>query len=197
MPDWQPDVPSAFVHDILPASHIRLLRYDLASASGGLRFKLDTHSKDNAPPYMALSYRWGTSTASDACSINNRNYRIGHELFEALQSLRSMYTTTYLWIDALCINQGHIEERNHQVAIMDEIFRSASTTIVWLGTLPQALHHEAHVRPNYLAEQPYWSRTWIVQEILVSTSVVIHAKVGWQTCQETLQPVCHVLSILP
>ena len=30
-----------------------------------------------------------------------------------------------LWIDALCINQHDVEERNHQVQIMSKIFGSA------------------------------------------------------------------------
>lgn len=39
----------------------------------------------------------------------------------------------HIWIDAICINQEDIQERNSQVAIMDRIFGSARTVICWLG----------------------------------------------------------------
>lgn len=37
------------------------------------------------------------------------------------------------WIDALCIDQGNLEERSHQVAFMDSIYTLCRRTIVWLG----------------------------------------------------------------
>jgi hypothetical protein len=39
-----------------------------------------------------------------------------------------------MWVDAICINQGDISERNQQVAIMHEIYRSASQVLVWAGS---------------------------------------------------------------
>ena len=39
----------------------------------------------------------------------------------------------YLWIDALGIDQGHLEERNHQVAMMGQIYRNVCLVIAWLG----------------------------------------------------------------
>ena len=37
-----------------------------------------------------------------------------------------------LWIDAICINQTDIDERNAQVAIMGDIYKEASRVLVWL-----------------------------------------------------------------
>ncbi|KAJ4988146.1 ankyrin and het domain protein [Stagonosporopsis vannaccii] len=39
----------------------------------------------------------------------------------------------YYWVDALCMDQGNVLERNSQVARMADIFRKASGVIVWLG----------------------------------------------------------------
>lgn len=39
----------------------------------------------------------------------------------------------FLWIDAICINQADLDERNGQVRIMPEIYSKASCVIVWLG----------------------------------------------------------------
>jgi hypothetical protein len=36
-------------------------------------------------------------------------------------------------VDNLCINQENIEEKNHQVAMMDEIYAHAGTFCIWLG----------------------------------------------------------------
>lgn len=39
----------------------------------------------------------------------------------------------HIWIDAICINQEDFEERAEQVKLMDEVYRKAAHTIVWLG----------------------------------------------------------------
>lgn len=42
-------------------------------------------------------------------------------------------TSRNLWIDAVCINQEDIDERNAQVSMMAQIYSSARSSIVWLG----------------------------------------------------------------
>lgn len=39
----------------------------------------------------------------------------------------------YLWIDALCINQNDLSERNDQVSLMADIFKAAQGVVIWLG----------------------------------------------------------------
>jgi hypothetical protein len=36
-------------------------------------------------------------------------------------------------VDAICINQEDIPERNHQITLMRDIYESARQTVVWLG----------------------------------------------------------------
>ena len=38
-----------------------------------------------------------------------------------------------LWIDVICINQGNVDEGNHQISIRGEIFKSAQEVNVWLS----------------------------------------------------------------
>jgi hypothetical protein len=38
-----------------------------------------------------------------------------------------------MWIDALCIDQSDIEERNHEVKRMGDIFRLATRVVAWIG----------------------------------------------------------------
>lgn len=39
----------------------------------------------------------------------------------------------YLWINALCIDQENVSERNHQVQFMRTISSQAKCVVVWLG----------------------------------------------------------------
>ena len=56
--------------------------------------------------------------------------------------------TQHIWIDAICINQSdkqsNMEEKNHQVGMMGEIYQSATEVLVWLGEgeldIQEALH---------------------------------------------------------
>ena len=38
-----------------------------------------------------------------------------------------------IWIDAICINQDDISERDCQVLLMSSIYRSSKKLIVWVG----------------------------------------------------------------
>ena len=46
----------------------------------------------------------------------------------------------YMWIDALCINQKNILERNREVPRMKEIYEHARCVIIWLGPTS----HDSH-----------------------------------------------------
>lgn len=41
--------------------------------------------------------------------------------------------TVYIWADAICINQGDIDEKSAQVTMMDRIYSTATYVIAWLG----------------------------------------------------------------
>ena len=146
------------------------------------------------PPYHALSYTWGKesdpvhSIILDGCVVQVRQ-----NLWEAMNRLQSDDEDVTVWIDALCIDQSNISERNHQVQNMGRIYQQASLVIVWLGPADEdsreALNfvrkfwenresHEWFLRqaenPDTLRQleclsrvfnRPYWQRIWIVQEI--------------------------------
>ena len=48
-------------------------------------------------------------------------------------STRPPLLDDYIWIDALCINQEDVLERNTQVAMMNMIYERAGYVLVWLG----------------------------------------------------------------
>ncbi|RYP29982.1 hypothetical protein DL767_006465 [Monosporascus sp. MG133] len=49
------------------------------------------------------------------------------------QQRRNIPVPVYLWVDAICINQNDLREKASQVNMMDQIYKSAETTVVWLG----------------------------------------------------------------
>jgi hypothetical protein len=84
-------------------------------------------------PYSALSYVWGERINPRIISINGATVFVTPNLFAALKRFRHATQTVELWVDALCINQDDIQERNAQVGFMGEIYKNAHEVLMWLG----------------------------------------------------------------
>ena len=84
------------------------------------------------PEYAALSYTWGAQVFDHHFICDGRRLAITANLDAALRRFRTM-TWWMLWVDAVCINQTNIPERNYQVSIMKHIYSQASRTFVYLG----------------------------------------------------------------
>ena len=93
------------------------------------------------PVYEALSYTWGDPNDREEIQVNNQVMRVTKNLKAALLALRDADEERVMWVDAVCINQDDIQERNIQVTRMRSIYQRAARTIAWLGdTDPTALH---------------------------------------------------------
>jgi hypothetical protein len=110
----------------------------------------------------------------------------------------------FLWIDQICINQGDDREKGHQVQFMGEIFRRAEVVFAWLGVedvesrftidwmrkqKPAVLQLSFQEQENLWAffSRSYWSRLWIVQELILAREVVFicgHATFTWRDLQK-------------
>lgn len=113
---------------------IRLIKVlpDL-SPSGLVQCALSTHQ--NNPPYTCLSYVWGSATSRRQILLDGKLFCAQQNLWNFLNSARSFGDPAeFFWIDAVCIDQTNTPERNHQVAHMGMIYRSASQVMIWLGT---------------------------------------------------------------
>ncbi|EXJ66508.1 uncharacterized protein A1O5_10177 [Cladophialophora psammophila CBS 110553] len=71
-----------------------------------------------------------------------RNIRVTANLYDALAVLgrrnpnegdNSPSERKFIWVDALCIDQSSLVERNQQVNLMADIFKAAQGVVVWLG----------------------------------------------------------------
>lgn len=119
-----------------------------------------------------------------------------------------------IWIDQISINQSSNEERKKQVALMERIYSEAVQVFMWLGpsTLVQGLTFDVLCRDRLavwvleswarsswrtnlrwiplwtglhsVLSSPYWTRLWIIQEVLLGTQTTRlvlcgHRQVSW------------------
>lgn len=92
-------------------------------------FNFETH-----PPYRAVSYTWGDPDTTIAIILNGYQYHVRDNLWQFLDVARDKFENKWLWIDALCIDQENVGERNHQVQLMRDIFSGALKVVSWLGS---------------------------------------------------------------
>ncbi|KAI1420870.1 HET-domain-containing protein [Xylaria sp. FL1777] len=176
------------VLDLLPSSfddpviHCRMRHITLGS------------SGSKTEPFDAISYTWGNYNPRRGIHCNERNdqLQVSHNCYNVLRYLRCKDKPRTVWIDAICINQSDIAEKTCQVKIMGEIYATASTTFVFLGeptqtsqTLFQHLDqihqqagHSTASSPHLTADivhatedlfrLPWFSRSWVVQELVRS-----------------------------
>lgn len=89
--------------------------------------------------YVALSYEWGSLSSDDPeILVDDQLVRVRRNLYNAFIHIRGTMRkdhsiSNWIWIDALCIDQSNIQERNHQVQMMGRIYADASLVIAWLG----------------------------------------------------------------
>jgi hypothetical protein len=99
---------------------------------------------DEAGPYIAVSYAWGDPTPTSKLVCNNAAkwvpentfrtlYTIYHSTQRASTGLYRPGEQVTLWIDALCINQADVEEKNIQVPLMGRIYSQAIGAIGYIG----------------------------------------------------------------
>jgi len=122
-----------------------------SSSESAIQGRLDYVSLDKPRrlPYAALSYTWGSPfppgidsqsspqrTPDRSIGLNGQGFSVGenlHDAFHILRTLKSPYVDYPLWIDAVCINQKDLAERNAQVAMMGQVYAEAIAVYVWLG----------------------------------------------------------------
>lgn len=167
----------------LPADRIKceLFATSIAAASG---------------TYAALSYTWGsTREARRWIHVDGIPFHAQPNLFDALKGLRNSENELVIWIDAICIDQNNVPERNYQVALMGDIFRNASVVRVWLGPgsdetdkvldyvcslVPGSLAVSAKTVFYSLCKHRYWNRAWIRQELCLAKDIIVHC--GTRSC---------------
>ncbi|KAE9378295.1 HET-domain-containing protein, partial [Stipitochalara longipes BDJ] len=176
-------------------------------------------SFDESLYYEALSYVWGDPTitapiqlrasprrrSSDGAGqapalsalveneVHSTQWPVTTNLEAAMRYLRHESEVRILWIDAICIDQSNIEERNHQVSLMKTIYSNAVLVRIWLGRpspgsddamailkqfgqgitlekikLGDRLPGDKDLWPIIeIMKRPWWRRTWVRQELFL------------------------------
>jgi hypothetical protein len=118
--------PSIRVLDLLPSDcQNDTLRCTIREVQ--LHDNLDTHH------YEAVSYCWGDPSPVDFVLYDEARLGIGANLSVLLRRIRRHDQVRVLWVDAICINQGDLDERNAQVSLMYHIYHQATRVLIWLG----------------------------------------------------------------
>ncbi|KAI0118365.1 heterokaryon incompatibility protein-domain-containing protein [Nemania sp. FL0031] len=141
----------------LKGSEIRLLKVDASQegeASISCQMMVASPLGNGYPAYNALSYTWGSEDTTREILINGLSFSVRLNLYRVLQKmidsqwLRGQATIGDLWwIDAICINQDDHLEKEHQVAIMGDIYRLSDLTLAWLGEE----EYGSHLAISYLS----------------------------------------------
>lgn len=193
-------------------SEIRVITLKPGTGSSSIECVLEhvaTTTKSRAS-YKALSYTWGAPEPTRILSLDGIQIQVRENLWQALCHLRQRDVSIRLWVDAICINQEDIPERNHQVSKMGALYNQAEEVIVWLGPrkdgsdiamtfikhsvtppcrglpldLSSDLFASVEIRAvlNLLSRE-YWRRVWIIQEVFRARKVLIccgHETLAWK-----------------
>jgi hypothetical protein len=143
--------------------------------------------------YHALSYTWGEPLFTKALHIVEGGKPVGdinvtENLYSALQNLRLPDKELVLWVDAVCINQADIHERNSQVSNIPQTYSEALGVLVWLGADSSysdgqlcldffnrlALHIETNPNPEKFFDQGSWR--WRLKIYKMTTTFLDSAK---------------------
>lgn len=170
---------------------IRVLILQAGDEPDEVHCTLETYQLDKCRAFEALSYAWGDPTPVFPIFVNGSCTLVAHNLSVALRHLRYTQSCRVLWIDAVCINQTDIGERNHQVFRMNRVYSTAKQVLVWLGEargesdftmkrlkeLGEGQDVDANERSRlrglineYLMDRDWWGRLWIVQEVVLAQS---------------------------
>jgi hypothetical protein len=186
----------------LSSQEIRLFELFSATEGKGVQGSFRYVTLSLFGSYTALSYTWGDPADIREIIIQREDtnetttLHVRKNLWDFLRQQGSVISQPKLfWIDAICINQSNVHERNHQVNLMKKIYMGASEVFVWLGTESSnsdlAMDYikksgGRRLRPKGpgfrkiwtreegrairdLCGRPYWNRMWVIQEI-------VHAK---------------------
>ena len=235
------------VHTTLPKDYclppletstsIRLIDLQLGEQDSDIIMSIATYDLSIPPQYAAFSYTWGDPTIcpyiakmpSRTVWIDEKAFLVTPNLYDGLNHWRGWKleigtAKTLLWVDAICINQDDLLERNHQVGLMGQIYSKATLVLSWIGMSDKdtstALKLISRLKPivklwraeefklaychnsdqlfEYTGvdmvtreewealiafyERQYFSRAWIVQEIVLAKRAILmlgHNFIHW------------------
>ncbi|KAI0468437.1 heterokaryon incompatibility protein-domain-containing protein [Xylaria cf. heliscus] len=114
-------------------AEIRLLKILPGKGAEPLACELVYTRIANPLEYEALSYCWGSATLEAEVRCDGTRISVSPNLAAALRIFRQETSPRMLWVDAICINQNDVAEKEHQVPLMSQIYSKAMAVQIWLG----------------------------------------------------------------
>lgn len=174
--------------------------------------------------YEAVSWSWGLDKTKTEIRVRKNgiayDFYVSPHLVDALKALRLRNKDRYLWIDAICINQSNLKERNSQVPKMDRIYGQATNVCIWVGAADEysdmaidfissklldiwrfdKLCKDETQSPCWsallhLMRRDWFSRRWVVQEIALAKRGRLYCgtkDIDWQDFADAVSLFVHV-----
>lgn len=131
----------------------RLLKNTSSGTPDSRTLRLELHVVDlenSCPEYAALSYTWGAPFSGPGSEAYEgeagivevdvraddgpyQKVKLDRNLVEGLHRIHKACWNSWLWVDAICINQQDNEEKVSQVNRMSVVYSNAAVVICWLG----------------------------------------------------------------
>ncbi|KAJ4363016.1 hypothetical protein N0V83_010134 [Neocucurbitaria cava] len=172
--------------------------------------------KESTLDFQALSYAWGDDEPSYGLLLSDisrsnegrpgkdtiegtiypmdyRFFSVRSNLYQALKRIRRSESCSWIWVDALCIDQTNESETSQQIPMMPDIYYNAWNVIAWLGEEEDGMKEGVDMVPNILnlrildyalrgevldedilrswgpfaklLRRPWFERRWVIQEV--------------------------------
>lgn len=147
--------------------------------------------------YVALSYAWEGQKPTVSVHVRHPSGHLSllvtKNLKTALQALRHTSEDRHFWADAICMDQDNNQEKSQQLPLMSRIYNEAMKVCVWLGeeqdektakafvlmgkirkwqrfntVVEVDTHCDEWVAFIGLMQRSWFSRRWVVQEIVLA-----------------------------
>ncbi|OCK72955.1 hypothetical protein K432DRAFT_340879, partial [Lepidopterella palustris CBS 459.81] len=187
----QPDTGDLYAPLLLNAFDVRVILLEPATCpSDRIECKLECCPLATIPSrnLECISYTWDSRVETEQIWVNGLRRLVTPNLATFLRHRRDSSNKIALWIDAICINQADVKEKEQQIPMMGLIYAASSLLVIWLG--PEQDDSDMAMNQLWdlgsaspydkmpiltgrtlkalerLLSRPWWSRVWILQEVL-------------------------------
>lgn len=107
-------------------------------------------------PYEALSYVWGSGELCHTIVCDGKALKITRNLYRALHFFRRKRRSRALWVDAICINQSNMAEKEIQIPLMRDIYTQASKVLMVRRSPQLGSDHLLHAANDLSCGTSHW-----------------------------------------
>ncbi|KAK7959754.1 uncharacterized protein PG986_004608 [Apiospora aurea] len=165
----------------------------------------DDFVADNAPPYAILSHTWGPDEVVYADLANTPaawQHKAGYDKIKFCAEQVEQHGLRYFWVDTCCIDKSNNIELQTAINSMFRWYRDAKRCYVYLADVSSAADTDArdNVAPweGAFRKSRWFTRGWILQELLAPTSVDFYSKEGvWLGDKQSLRPAIRDITGIP